>query len=400
MSSELSLKAIAAHLSAQAAQLLGREAFVVDHEHRVIASSRKGWEGRTVRAKASTNILEVPVEIGGEYGWVVLGASTDGSSVPPHLVHALINFIIDQTAKVEALPQGPELKNKIIHDLLHGSGESESILVRQARLLGMDLEPPRAVILIDASNYLFAEGDGSSEKITELAQRVIDGVVAFFKLPTDTICAYIGEGEIAVLKASDTRNLSDWANEDDAASSSTWANLAALRRAAHALLGRLEALTGHELSIGISRYHRGPGGLSRSYADARAALTLGSRSRNGDRVHSLDRLGIAGFVGLSDAQTKLELAKHLLSPLDSDPELINTLDVYFRCNREATRTAQQLGIHRNSLAYRLEKVNLVTGLDPRVFDEAVQIRLALVLRSLEGEHDDRPERDADPAVAL
>src|SRR5690625_7897873 len=98
MSNELSLKAIAANLSAQAAQLLGREAFVVGHEHRVIASSRKGWEGRTVRAKASTNILEVPVEIGGAYGRVVLGASTDGRSVPPHLVHALSNFIIDQQA--------------------------------------------------------------------------------------------------------------------------------------------------------------------------------------------------------------------------------------------------------------------------------------------------------------
>src|SRR5690625_5098777 len=159
MSSAPSLKDITASLSAQASQLLGREAFVVDHDHRVIVSSRKGWEGRTVRPKASSNVLEVPIEIGSEYGWMVLDASTDGSSVPPHLMHALGNFIIDQTAKLEALPQGPELKNKIIHDLLHGSGESETILVRQARLLGMDLEPPRAVILIDVSNYLFADGE-------------------------------------------------------------------------------------------------------------------------------------------------------------------------------------------------------------------------------------------------
>ncbi|MCY7322639.1 MAG: helix-turn-helix domain-containing protein, partial [Phormidesmis sp. CAN_BIN36] len=42
-------------------------------------------------------------------------------------------------------------------------------------------------------------------------------------------------------------------------------------------------------------------------------------------------------------------------------------------------------IHRNTLSYRLDKITSLTGLNPRQFDDAVQIRLALLLRSLSGE---------------
>jgi carbohydrate diacid regulator len=388
LTAELRLKDLAEALSSQAAQLLGAPTFVVDAEHRVIAASRPGWSGRFVRGSTRDHSLEVPIEIGGERGWVVVGRPPEGGTVPAHLAQALVNLLIDQAAIVGTLPHGAELKNKIIHDLLHGPGEAEATLVRQARLLGMDVGPPRAVILIDARSYLNLDGentDGSREATEKRAQTVIDAVVRFFQLPNDTICAYIGDGEVAVLKAADTRNLRSWADDEDAASSSSWANLAAMKRAGRALLARLQSETGVPLSIGIGRYHRGLGGLARSYADARAALNLGQRLSRSDRVHSLDKLGVAAFVGVSDARTKLELASHLLSPLDADTELLNTLEVYFRENCHPLVAAERLGIHRNTLNYRLEKVALTTGLDPRSFDEAVQIRLALLLRSLESQ---------------
>ena len=44
--------------------------------------------------------------------------------------------------------------------------------------------------------------------------------------------------------------------------------------------------------------------------------------------------------------------------------------------------ARALGIHRNTLSYRLDKIASLTGLDARRFDAAVQIRLALLLRAL------------------
>lgn len=386
IASELGLRDVAEALSSQANRLLGVPAYVVDSEHRVVASSRPGWVGRHVRGDAREQTLEIPVEIGGEQGWVVVGRPPDGGSVPAHLAQAVVSLLVDQAAIVGTLPDGAELKNKIIHDLLHGTGDNEATLVRQARLLGMDVGPPRAVILIDAGRFILGSDEveeRSRDEATRRAQKVIEGVVSFFQLPNDTICAYIGDGEVAVLKASDTRNLRHWADAEDVANSSSWANLAALKRAGRALLSRLQSETGVPLSIGIGRYHRGTGGLARSYADARAALSLGQRLSGSDRVHSLDKLGVAAFVGVADERTKLELATHLLSPLDADPDLISTLRVYFAENCHPGRAAEKLSIHRNTLNYRLEKVGLITGLDPRSFDQAVQIRLALVLRSLE-----------------
>jgi carbohydrate diacid regulator len=388
IAADLRLKDVAEGLSGQAAQLLGAPAYVVDSQHRVVAASRSGWVGRHMRTSGKDHALEVPLDIGGEQGWVVVGRPADGGNVPAHLAQALVNLLVDQAAMVGTLPDGTELKNKIIHDLLHGPGENEATLVRQARLLGMDVGPPRAVILIDAGRYVLDDGaieKSSQDQTARRAQKVIDGVVSFFQLPNDTICAYIGDGEVAVLKASDTRNLRHWADAEDAANSSSWANLAALKRAGRALLTRLQSETGVPLSIGIGRYHRGPGGLARSYSDARAALNLGQRLSGADRVHSLDKLGVAAFVGVADERTKVELATHLLSPLDADPELLTTLNAYFRENCHPGQAAEKLDIHRNTLNYRLEKVALITGLDPRVFDQAVQIRLALVLRSLEQE---------------
>jgi carbohydrate diacid regulator len=156
----------------------------------------------------------------------------------------------------------------------------------------------------------------------------------------------------------------------------------ALKRAGRALLARLRHDTDTDIAIGIGRYHPGIGGLARSYSDARAALTLGRRFHGQNRVHCLDGLGIAAFVGLSDENTKVGLARHLLGPLDHEPDLLQTLEAYFDEDCSQSATANKLSIHRNTLGYRFDKVQTLTGLDPRRFDDAVQVRLALVLRSL------------------
>lgn len=78
----------------------------------------------------------------------------------------------------------------------------------------------------------------------------------------------------------------------------------------------------------------------------------------------------------------MDLVTHLLSPLDHEPGLLATLNAFFAADCAPSVTACEWGIHRNTLAHRLDKIASMTVLDPRRFDDAVQIRLALVLRSL------------------
>lgn len=386
---------IAAAVVERATDLFGGRVTVNDDRDIVVASNDPELVGQSLSDfahEARGDSIRVPLRLDGYVGEVVVAETVDGEVVSPRLARALVDLIVDQVTVVDRLPHQHELKNRFIYDVLHGSGRDDAALLREAKLLGMDLEPPRAVVLIDAADYILAarDGDGGANE-AEIARRalvVTGSIVGFFQLPNATICAYLGGGEVAVLKASNTRNLATWV--DDAAelerereqAGASWANLAALKRAARALATRLRADTRVHVSVGVGRYHPGLRGLAMSYADARAALSLGRRVCGQSGVHCLDELGVAAFVGLADEQTKVDLAQHLLSPLDHEPDLLATLAGFFAANCVPSVAATEIGVHRNTLAYRLDKIASLTGLDPRRFDDAVQIRLALVLRAL------------------
>jgi carbohydrate diacid regulator len=154
-----------------------------------------------------------------------------------------------------------------------------------------------------------------------------------------------------------------------------------LKRACTALVARLQTDLDAPINIGIGRYHPGIAGIAHSYEDARTALSLAERFPGPKRVHCLDELGVAAFIGIADEQTKIDLARQLLSPLDGEPELFKTLQVYFDNHCSPSQTAQRLAIHRNTLALRFNKISLLTGLDPHKFNDSVQIYLALLLRA-------------------
>ncbi len=381
-------------LATRMAEIVDGSVLVADERGIVIAGSDSDLlrlSADQVANDGHGSFLRMPLHFEGQGGEVLVSQPSDGGVLSPRLAQILLDLVINQTTVVERMPNQHELKNDFIYDLLHAKVHDTETIARHARFLGLDFAPPRAVILIDAADYILgtADGgrvDGEDPRGQRMAQFVIGSVVSFFHLPNDTICGYLGNGEVAVLKASNTRNLAGWTNSDEFGDeiNTSWANLAALKRAGDALLKRLRADTNSSVSIGIGRYHPRLAGLAQSYQDARAALSLGRRFHGQNRVHCLDGLGIAAFVGVSDQQTKLDLAQHLLSPLDHEPEMLATLEAYFAENCSPSATAQRLSVHRNTLSYRLDKISSLTGLDPRRFDEAVQIRLALVLRTLNG----------------
>jgi carbohydrate diacid regulator len=398
---------VAKIVAQRVAQLLCAAVFVIDQHSIAIASSDRKLVGLSfnhICGKLTLDYLRVPINFDTQVGEVIIGKPDNGEEISPRLAQVIVELVVNQTAVIDALPNQHQLKNKFIYDLLNGLIDDEATVLHHSKLLGLDLTPPRAVILIDAADYILGNGVSDEDlenvsaslrprvatsclaeaQIRRRATLVIGSVVSFFHLPNDTICAYLGDGEVAVLKASDTKNLGSWANRGDVPDqcSSSWANLTALKRAAEALLSRLRGDTDASISIGIGRYHPGMRGLAQSYQDARAALSLGCRFRDRNQVHCLDRLGIAAFIGVADEQTKIELATYLLSPLNHEPELLTTLDTFFSEDCCPSSTANRLSIHRNTLSYRLDKITSLTGLEPRRFDDAVQIRLALLMRRL------------------
>ena len=372
--------------------LLNVRVWALDRDDTVIASSDARGIGYSFRhvADASEGCLRASLDFHDGNPVTLAVELSDDDSVPPHLAQALIELIINQVTVINQLPNQQQLESRFVYSLLFEPVTDEAAILRRGQTVGIDLTIPRAVLLIDASEYIFGSTPPNRRSVDESranqrAQAVIAHIVDFFHLPHSTICTYIGNGEVVVLKASSTKDLSAWTDREDAddLAITSWANLTALKRASAALLGRLRRDTDSTITIGIGRYHPGIDGLPRSYQDARAALSLGLQFQGPNRVHCLDALGIAAFVGVSDVRTKIDLAAHLLSPLDQEEELLVTLHAFFTQDCCALPTATCLGIHRNTLSYRLDKIASLTGLDPHRFDDAVQIRLALVLRALQ-----------------
>ena len=67
------------------------------------------------------------------------------------------------------------------------------------------------------------------------------------------------------------------------------------------------------------------------------------------------------------------------TPDQFDEETLLTINKFFENSLNVSETARQLYIHRNTLVYRLDKVHKATGLDLRVFEDAITFEIALMV---------------------
>ncbi len=376
----------AATVVERTATLLHAPTLMPDLQNQVFVASDPSWlncDLAELEKVLSPLCIKVPLSLNRDAGELHVYQDVAGEQLPAPLVHKIVRLIVDHVLMAGQLPGYNVLKDHFIYSILNGLLTDPAVIELHASNLGLDLNRPRGILLIDASHYLTGgEQVGASEaQIGYRVSTLIGSIVNFFSLPNATICAYMGRGEIAVLKASDTGSLADWADSTFPTARASWANLTALKQAARALLAAQNEQLQAEFTIGVGRYYPGISGLAHSYQDARTALSLGRRFYGPNRVHCLDELGTASFIGISDERIKTDLALHILSPLHHEPMLLETLATFFKNNCIAAATKDELGIHRNTLNYRLDKIASLLGLDPRQFNEAVQIQLALLLRS-------------------
>jgi carbohydrate diacid regulator len=367
--------------------LLGMAAIVVNAEGIVVAAGDAGSVGlpyREPEGEASAG-LRVPFALHDQRGEVIIAGGAESRLPAQELARGMIDLLINQARVVSGLPSQYELRNRFIHDVLRGTAGTEADIRRTGHILGISFRPTRAVILVEATEYLLAPMKQTWTETAEAragrrAQLLISSIFRFFNRPGDVLCAHIGDGQIAVLKTARAEDRTLWIEQGHNIRAETpWTVLAGIKHTVEGLLPRLRNEIEAPITAGIGRYYTGIRGLIRSYREARGALRLGCEVYGPNRVYTLDQMLLAAFAGLNEMQTKRELARQLLRPLDAEPELCVTLAAYFAQSCVPSTTAQRLAIHRNTLNYRLDKITTLTGLDPRNFEEAVQLRLALLL---------------------
>ncbi|MBR3574040.1 MAG: helix-turn-helix domain-containing protein [Lachnospiraceae bacterium] len=124
--------------------------------------------------------------------------------------------------------------------------------------------------------------------------------------------------------------------------------------------------------------------VSKSYKEARMAMDVGSIFYAEKNVTAYTNLGIGRLI----YQLPVSLCEMFLGEIfdggildDLDEESRSTIKMFFENNLNVSETSRQLFIHRNTLVYRIEKLQKTTGLDLRSFDDAVTFKIALMVES-------------------
>ena len=122
--------------------------------------------------------------------------------------------------------------------------------------------------------------------------------------------------------------------------------------------------------------------VSKSYKEAKMALDVGKIFFEGQDVIAYSQLGIGRLI----YQLPIPLCKMFIkeifggkSPDDFDEEILTTINKFFENSLNVSETSRQLYIHRNTLVYRLDKLQKSTGLDLRVFEDAITFKIALMV---------------------
>ncbi|MDR2515200.1 MAG: helix-turn-helix domain-containing protein [Christensenellaceae bacterium] len=149
---------------------------------------------------------------------------------------------------------------------------------------------------------------------------------------------------------------------------------------AFALTAQEEA--GSSFWAGIGEPRQGLAQARLSFDEARSALELGRVFRPQQSVFCYRNLLIERFMGEIPAAVAKRYHELLFNRRNSrvlNEEMMKTITTFFDCHLNISESARQLYIHRNTLVYRLDKVQASTGLDLRTFDNAIIFKLLFML---------------------
>lgn len=370
----------------------GVGASVADPAARIIASTDPRLVGRSHPSarraiargalSASGNAQLAGIGLPIVYADEIIGAIVLNDTSPrcreiASVARALAELMIRQMIIVDPFARQRWPRAKFIYNLLHGQIDSSPDgVVREAACLGIDLNIPRVVVVIDVKQVIDqqANHDSAGAVLPPIANMLrvehtqIDLVEWAHRAITASdmdLYSFIGDRWLVLLAAVDRGQIGGGQRPLD--------------QDVQRFLDELARASGVTTSAGLGHAYPSWPALAQSFADARFALEMGVRLHGAGRVFRADALGLAGFVGSDDRRMKDALAQRLIRPISAEPDLLATLEAFLQAHLSPSLAAQILHIHRHTLRYRLAKIAQVSGRDPRRFEDAAELYAAFLL---------------------
>ncbi len=329
------------------------ELSVIDPEGKVLASTLKDPGDFESAVAAFTDspadsqemqgyqFFKVYDEIQLEYILVAQGSSEDSFMVGKIAAFQIQNLLI---AYKERFDKDNFIKNLLLDNLLLVD------IYNRSQKLHIETDARRVVIL--------------AETVNDKEVNALDGVRNLFAQRTKDFITAVDEKNIIVV-----RELADDEGYEDVEKSAD--QILALFKEKS-----LDVHVSYGTIVGEIRE------VSRSYKEAKMALDVGRIFFDERDVIAYSELGIGRLI----YQLPIPLCKMFIkeifdgkSPDDFDEETLVTINKFFENSLNVSETSRQLYIHRNTLVYRLDKLQKTTNLDLRVFEDAITFKIALMV---------------------
>lgn len=305
------------------------------HRVGVAAASR----GVPVRALVASHLTAAERMIASLPGVADAPSASDARTATRAVLTALrraLDAVLDgyEDSQRDAVRADDAARREFIDDLLYGRGDPVRLAERAERF-GV-LLAGRHVVAVARADHAFTDAD-------PVVRRIDQALVARFGHHNVLVASK--EGLLVCVLPSTLRG--------------------APGELAHQLVGVLGTQTGWQ--IGVGRPQSGPGGVMRSFEEARNALQLADKL--GFRATVLHAADLLVFpVLLRDRAAITDLVGTVLGPLGTArggaQSMVDTLAAYFDSQGNTTATARRLNISVRAVSYRLDRIKALTGYAP------------------------------------
>ena len=279
-----------------------------------------------------------------EYVLIAKGSNEDAYMIGRVAVAEIQNLIV---AYKERFDKSNFIQNLILDNLLLVD------VYNRAKKLHIAIEAKRVVLLIETKN----EKDQDSMEILK----------NLFVSRTNDFITAIDEKNIIIVRSLE---------END--------GYEEINKIASTIVDMLNAEAMSQVRVSYGNIIQEIKDVSRSYKEAKMAMDVGKIFYVDKTIVGYNNLGIGRLI----YQLPMPLCEMFMKevfggklPDTLDDETLNTINKFFDNSLNISETSRQLFLHRNTLVYRLEKIQKSTGLDIRVFDDALTFKIALMVSS-------------------
>lgn len=261
-------------------------------------------------------------------------------------------------------------------DVLQGNYQQNDEILTRARLLGYDLSVPQIVAIFEMGQFE-PEYPASSFQ-AQWSKRIRDELQRIWPA-----CWVSSEARRVLALIPTNENIGVIESELEKTISTRMDRVQARLQQSRLGNGNLPTFT-----AGIGRFANDVQQISQSYREAQQALEIGRRLFGEGKIHYFARLGIYRLLfHLYGHQELPEFYQETLGPLTesdsrSNNALIETLECFFKCNGNLSETARTMHLHRNSLLYRLGRIEELLGRSLEDPELRLSLLIALKIRHM------------------